>query len=77
MDGADLVHLLHPGPHAGGHAGGVTGCAGGHAAEILLAGVGERSLLAGFDLDRLGLDRSGGTVVSARRECERGEGNKG
>ena len=76
MDRADLVHLGHPGLHAGGHAGGVAGRAGGHAAEVLLAGIGQRSLLAGFDLDRLGLHRSRG-VVATGSQRERGEGDKG
>ena len=48
----------------------------GGAAEILLAGVGQRSLLTGFDLDRFGHGRSRG-VGAARREHRRGEGKGG
>ena len=76
MDRADLVHLFPHPAHALGHAGGVAGRAGGHATEVLLAGVGQRSLLAGFDLDRLGLHRSRG-VVAAGSKRERCEGNEG
>ena len=76
MDRADLVHLGHAGPHAGGHAGGVARSAGGHAAEVVLAGIRKRSLLTGFDLDRLGLHGSRG-VVATGSQRERGEGDKG
>ena len=76
MDRADLVHLFPHPAHALGHAGGVAGGAGGHAAEVLLAGIRKRSLLTGFDLDRLGLHRSRG-VVATGSQRERGEGDKG
>ena len=52
-DGADLVHRGHAGPHHGGAARGV-GIGGQAAAEIALAGVGGRRLLAGQDLGETG-----------------------
>ena len=77
MDRTDLVHLFPHPTHALSHAGGVTGGAGGHAAEVLLTGIRKRSLLAGFDLDRLGLHRSRGVVAATGRQRKRGEGDKG